>query len=102
MVGSKQSKQGVSGGKETSLQPEKVMKSREPPQARESATPPPPSTQPAEQHEQLPPLPPLHTSRLCVKNVPKDITLPKLKEHFAAKGEVTDVKILKTRSVFNC
>ena len=37
------------------------------------------------------------TSRLCVKNIPKDMTVPKLKEHFAAKGEVTDVKIMRTR-----
>lgn len=37
------------------------------------------------------------TSRLCVKNLPKYITDTKLKEHFSAKGEVTDVKVLKTR-----
>ena len=38
------------------------------------------------------------TSRLCVKNIPKYLTDQRLKDHFAAKGEVTDVKILKTRS----
>ena len=37
------------------------------------------------------------TSRLCVKNVPKYLTEKRLKEHFAAKGAVTDVKILKTK-----
>ncbi|KAI8464256.1 MAG: hypothetical protein J3K34DRAFT_441137, partial [Monoraphidium minutum] len=37
------------------------------------------------------------TSRLCVKNIPKYATEKRLKEHFAAKGAVTDVKILKTR-----
>jgi hypothetical protein len=37
-------------------------------------------------------------TRVCVKNVPKHVTEARLKEHFAAKGEVTDVKLLKTRS----
>lgn len=37
------------------------------------------------------------TSRLCVKSLPKYLTEAKLKEHFSAKGEVTDVKVLKTR-----
>lgn len=37
------------------------------------------------------------TSRLCVKNIPKYLDEKRLKEHFCAKGQVTDVKILKTR-----
>jgi multiple RNA-binding domain-containing protein 1 len=37
------------------------------------------------------------TSRLCVKNIPKHLTEQRLKEHFSARGQVTDVKILKTR-----
>lgn len=41
----------------------------------------------------------MSTSRLCVKNVPKHATEKQLKEHFARKGEITDVKILKTRHV---
>ncbi|GAX79039.1 hypothetical protein CEUSTIGMA_g6479.t1 [Chlamydomonas eustigma] len=36
-------------------------------------------------------------SRLCVKNIPKYLTEHRLREHFAAKGEITDVKILKTK-----
>lgn len=44
---------------------------------------------------------PLHglppCSRLCVKNLPKYVTEKRLRDHFAVKGEVTDVKILKTR-----
>lgn len=36
-------------------------------------------------------------SRLCVKNIPKYMNESRLKEHFAAKGPVTDVKVLKTR-----
>jgi hypothetical protein len=39
------------------------------------------------------------TSRLCVKNIPKHLTEQRLKEHFGAKGQLTDVKILKTRCV---
>lgn len=39
------------------------------------------------------------TSRLCVKNIPKYLDEKRLKEHFSAKGQVTDVKILKTRWV---
>lgn len=36
-------------------------------------------------------------SRICVKNLPKHITLERLKNHFNLKGEVTDVKIQKTK-----
>jgi RNA recognition motif-containing protein len=39
------------------------------------------------------------SSRLIVKNIPKHITDARLKAHFATKGEVTDVKILKTKYV---
>ena len=37
------------------------------------------------------------SSRLFVKNLPKHITEERLKQHFAQKGEVTDVKILKKK-----
>lgn len=37
------------------------------------------------------------TSRLCVKNLPKYANEQRVKEHFAAKGSVTDVRLLKTR-----
>ena len=36
------------------------------------------------------------SSRLCVKNIPKHLTLERLREHFAERGEVTDCKIMKT------
>ena len=36
------------------------------------------------------------SSRLCVKNVPKHLKDARLREHFAAMGEVTDVKIVRT------
>lgn len=36
-------------------------------------------------------------SRICVKNIPKHATEARLREVFSAKGEVTDVKILKTK-----
>jgi len=39
------------------------------------------------------------TSRLCVKNLPRHATEARLREHFGSKGEVTDVKILRTRRV---
>eukprot|EP00983_Pelagomonas_calceolata_P092552 1157681-Pelagomonas_calceolata.AAC.1 len=76
------------------------------PPLRTSAAASPPPQEHHEQHHhpqgaqhtaQSPPPPTLITSRLCIKNVPKDMTVPKLREHFAAKGEVTDAKILKTR-----
>lgn len=34
-----------------------------------------------------------------MKNIPKHITEARLKAHFATKGEVTDVKIMKTKYV---
>ena len=37
------------------------------------------------------------TSRLCIKNLPKHVNEARLKDHFSAKGEVTDVKVLRTR-----
>ena len=43
------------------------------------------------------PAPP--SSRLCIKNIPKHLTLERLREHFAEKGEVTDAKIMKTGCV---
>ena len=46
-------------------------------------------------HEQQPQRPP--TSRICVKNLPKYIDDRRLREHFAAKGEVTDAKVMRTR-----
>lgn len=45
-----------------------------------------------EQQEQRPP-----TSRICVKNLPKYVDDRRLREHFAARGEVTDAKIMRTR-----
>lgn len=38
------------------------------------------------------------TSRVFVKGFPKHITDERLREHFSEKGEVTDAKVLKTRS----
>ena len=37
------------------------------------------------------------TSRLCVKCLPKHVDEARLKEHFSSKGEVTDVKIIRTK-----
>ena len=42
-----------------------------------------------------PPLEP--SSRICVKNLPKHADENRLKEHFSQKGEVTDVKVMRTR-----
>lgn len=39
------------------------------------------------------------TSRICVKNLPKYVDDRRLRDHFAAKGEVTDAKIMRTRCV---
>ena len=36
------------------------------------------------------------SSRLIVKNLPKHLTEKRFREHFQAKGEVTDAKIVKT------
>ena len=37
------------------------------------------------------------TSRIIVKNLPKHVDESRLREHFSAKGEVTDAKIMRTR-----
>jgi multiple RNA-binding domain-containing protein 1 len=37
------------------------------------------------------------SSRLIVKNIPKYIKEDRLREHFAAKGTITDVKLLRTK-----
>ncbi|KAJ3195183.1 hypothetical protein HK101_000893 [Irineochytrium annulatum] len=42
-------------------------------------------------------LPTSSMSRLMVKNLPKHLTSQRLREHFSAKGEVTDCKIAKTK-----
>jgi multiple RNA-binding domain-containing protein 1 len=39
---------------------------------------------------------PPSTSRICVKNLPKHVDERRLREHFSAKGEVTDAKIMRT------
>ena len=36
-------------------------------------------------------------TRVCVKNLPRHCSDARLREHFAARGEVTDAKILRTR-----
>lgn len=46
---------------------------------------------PLEQPERPP------TSRICVKNLPKYVDDRRLREHFAAKGEVTDAKVMHAR-----
>lgn len=43
--------------------------------------------------------PALATSRVCVKNLPKHVDERRLREHFCAKGEVTDAKIMRTKWV---
>ncbi|KAJ7554372.1 hypothetical protein O6H91_06G137600 [Diphasiastrum complanatum] len=35
-------------------------------------------------------------SRVCVKNLPRYVTEDRLRDHFSAKGEVTDAKIIRT------
>lgn len=50
-----------------------------------------------QQAQVVPEAPP--SSRLCIKNIPKYVQEQRLKDHFAGRGQVTDVKILKTRSV---
>lgn len=50
---------------------------------------------PAEQQQELDERP--ITSRICVKNLPKYVDDRRLREHFEAKGEVTDAKIMRTR-----
>ncbi|EFJ12267.1 hypothetical protein SELMODRAFT_182522 [Selaginella moellendorffii] len=37
------------------------------------------------------------SSRVCVKNLPTYVTDDKLREHFGAKGQVTDAKVMRTR-----
>ena len=37
------------------------------------------------------------SSRICVKNLPKYVDEGRLREHFGAKGEVTDAKVMRTR-----
>jgi hypothetical protein len=37
------------------------------------------------------------SSRICVKNLPAHADVVRLREHFSARGEVTDAKILRTR-----
>eukprot|EP00951_Prasinocladus_malaysianus_P023967 scaffold205466_cov34-Prasinocladus_malaysianus.AAC.3 len=39
----------------------------------------------------------LSGSRLCVKNLPRHATEARIKDTFSSKGEVTDVKILRTK-----
>ncbi|KAL5730232.1 hypothetical protein ACHQM5_003080 [Ranunculus cassubicifolius] len=36
-------------------------------------------------------------SRLCVKNIPEYVSISRLKDHFSQKGQVTDVKLLRTK-----
>lgn len=37
------------------------------------------------------------SSRICVKNLPKYVDDVRLREHFSAKGEVTDAKVMRSR-----
>ena len=39
----------------------------------------------------------MSSSRLCVKNIPKNLSEEGLKKHFEAKGDITDVKIIRNR-----
>lgn len=36
------------------------------------------------------------STRLCIKNFPKYVNEDRLRKHFGLKGEVTDIKIMKT------
>lgn len=58
-----------------------------------SEEPPAASGEPQEEREQ----PQQPTSRICVKNLPKHVDDRRLREHFSAKGEVTDCKIMRTK-----
>lgn len=40
------------------------------------------------------------TSRIIVKNLPKHVDERRLREHFSAKGEVTDAKVMRTRYAY--
>ncbi|CAO2816369.1 unnamed protein product [Amaranthus hypochondriacus] len=39
----------------------------------------------------------ISSSRICVKNLPKLLTLDSVKDHFSRMGELTDAKLLRTR-----
>ena len=47
--------------------------------------------------EDAAPAPTPDCTRLCVKNLPKHVDAARLREHFAARGEVTDTKVMKAR-----
>ena len=37
------------------------------------------------------------SSRICVKGLPKYVDAARLKKHFAPKGDITDVKVMRTK-----
>lgn len=37
------------------------------------------------------------SSRICVKQLPKYVDEKRLREHFQAKGDITDVKVLRKK-----
>jgi len=39
----------------------------------------------------------LASTRVCIKNIPVHADAQRLREHFSARGEVTDAKVLRTR-----
>lgn len=41
------------------------------------------------------------SSRIIVKNLPKQTTDQRLREHFAQKGEITDVRLMYTQYVLS-
>lgn len=41
----------------------------------------------------------LRSSRIIVKNLPKQVTDQRMREHFAQKGEITDVRLQYTKYV---